>query len=341
MPTIGATVLTLVDWAKRQDPNDKTARIIEMLSQTNAIINDAPMLEGNLPVGHRTTVRTQLPTVGRRRLNQGVTPSKSTTKQSDEQAAIYEAWSEVDVDLADLGGDVAGFRLSESSAFLEGMNQAMAASVFYGNAGVDQTNFTGFAPRYPASTGFVTSPNVILGNGTPAGSDQTSIWLVGWGPNSVHMFYPRGSTVGLTHQDLGIETAETTAGIGQTRMRVYRDRYVWKAGLAVRDWRYVVRIANVDTSNLVANTNPPTPDLITLMSRAIDRIPSIGACRPVFYMSRTPQSWLRVQALAKSTNAIAVEPALNQFGQRLGDLSFLGIPIRTCDQILETEAILS
>lgn len=338
MPAIGGSVLTLVDWAKRQDPNDKTARIIEMLAQNNAIVNDAPMLEGNLPVGHRTTVRTGLPTAGRRQLNAGVTPSKSTTKQSDEQAAIFEAWSEVDVDLAALGGDVPGFRLSESVAFLESMNQACASSVIYGNATVDQTNFTGLAPRYAASTGLVTSPNVLLGP-AGAGNDQTSIWLVGWSPNTVHMFYPRGSKVGLVHEDLGIETAETTAGIGATRMRVYRDRYTWKTGLAVRDWRYVVRIANIDTSALVAEAS--NADLIKLMSRAIDRIPSIGACTPVFYMSRTPQSWLRVQALAKSTNAVTVEPALNQFGRRIGDLSFLGIPIRTVDQILETEAAIS
>src|SRR5438445_262923 len=105
MAVQGNTVLTLVDWAKRQDPNNKTARIIEMLSQTNAIVSDMPMIEGNLPTGHRTTTRTGLPVVGTRQLNAGVTTGKSSTKQSDEQAAIFEAWSEVDVDLAMLNGD--------------------------------------------------------------------------------------------------------------------------------------------------------------------------------------------------------------------------------------------
>jgi hypothetical protein len=339
MATLGGSNQTLVDWAKRQDPNNKTAKIVELLSQTNAIVSDMTMVEGNGPTSHRTTVRTGLPTINTRQLNQAVALSKSTTKQSDEAAAIFEAWSEVDVDLAMLNGDENAYRLSESVAFLEAMNQKMASTLFYGNAATDQTVFTGLAPRYAASTGITTAPNVIKATGSPSGSDQTSIWLVGWGPNTVCGFYPKGSDVGLQHQDLGIETQEATAGFSGTRLRVYRDRYVWKMGLAVRDWRYVVRIANVDTSALVAQSG--NADLPVVMSRAIDRLPSRGLCNPVFYMSRTPQSWLRVQALAKSNAAIAIDPAINQFGRQIGDLSFLGIPIRTCDQILETEAIIS
>ena len=338
MALLTAGVGTLAEWAKRQDPNNKTARIIEMLNQSNRILDDAYWIEGNLPTGHRTTTRTTLPTVGTRQLNVGVASSRSTTKQSDEQAAIFEAWSEVDCDLAKLNGDESAYRLSESQSFLEAMNQKMSSTLFYGNAATDQTVFTGFAPRYAASTG-TTGPNVIKATASPSGSDQTSIWLVGWGPQTIHCFYPKGAEMGLQHYDLGEETAETTAGVGGTRMRVYRDRFVWKAGLAVRDWRYVVRAANVDTSALVAQSG--NADLVTVMSRMLDRIPAIGSCRPVFYMSRTPQSWLRVQALGKSNNAVTVDPALNQFGQRIGDLSFLGIPIRTCDQILETEAIIS
>lgn len=338
MATLAPNALTLVDWAKRQDPGNKTAAIIEMLAQTNAVISDMIWLEGNLPTGHRTTMRTALPTVSFRTLNQGVTPSKSTSAQSDEACGILEAWSEVDCELARLNGDDAAFRLSEAQAFLEAMNQTFAQTLFYGNAGIDQEKFTGFAPRFASSTG-TTGKNVIKATASPSGNDQTSIWLVVWGPQTVHGIYPKGSTAGLQHYDRGEETAETTAGIGGTRMRVYRDQFQWKCGLAVRDWRYVVRIANVDTSALVAESG--NADLIKVMSRALDRVPSLSMGKPVFYMSRTPQSWLRVQALNKSNNALAVEPSLNQFGQRIGELSFLGVPIRTCDQILETEAIVS
>ena len=124
---IGATLstgaLTLLDWAKRLDPDGKVPTIVEMLGQTNEILEDMVFREGNLPTGHRTTIRTGLPVVYWRMLNQGVPPSKSTTAQVDEQAGMLEAWSEVDKDLALLNGNVSAFRLSEAKAFLEAMNQ--------------------------------------------------------------------------------------------------------------------------------------------------------------------------------------------------------------------------
>ncbi len=39
----------------------------------------------------------------------------------------------------------------------------------------------------------------------------------------------------------------------------YRTHYKWDNGLALRDWRYVVRIANIDVSNL---QNHPLPQIL-------------------------------------------------------------------------------
>ena len=147
MPTIGANVLTLADFAKRVDPDGKVPSIVELLSQSNEILQDMLWMEGNLPTGHRTTVRTGLPTVAWRLLNQGVQPSKSTTAQVDEQCGMLEAWSEVDKDLAMLNGNTAAFRLSEAQAFIEAMNQEMASTLFYGNAGLAAEEFTGLSIR--------------------------------------------------------------------------------------------------------------------------------------------------------------------------------------------------
>lgn len=55
------TALTYADWAKRMDDGYKVARIIELLSQTNEILEDMMVVEGNSPTGHKTTVRTGLP----------------------------------------------------------------------------------------------------------------------------------------------------------------------------------------------------------------------------------------------------------------------------------------
>ena len=341
--TLGSTVATLADWAKRLDPDGKVPTIVELLSQTNDVLKDMLFKEGNLPTGERTTVRTGLPTVAWRLLNQGVATSKSTTAQIDEQAGMLEAWSEVDKDLAELNGNTAAFRLSEAQAFIEAMNQEMASTLIYGNSGTAPEEFLGFAPRY-ASLSATNAQNILNAGGT--GSDNTSVWLVCWGASTVHGVFPKGSKAGLVHDDMGLVTVETTAGVGGNRMRAYQDRWQWKNGLVLKDWRYAVRIANVDISDLIALTGTQATTaatfLLKLMARAIDRVPSLGMGKPVFYANRTVMSHLRVAAMEKSNNVLSISEGLNQLGERIQNgLNFLGIPVRMVDSLLETEAAVS
>lgn len=332
MATIG-TVVTLADWAKRLDPDGKVDKIVELLSQTNEILDDMPFTEGNLPTGHRLTQRTGLPTIYWRLINQAVPTSKSTTAQVDEQAAMMEAWSEVDSELVNLNVNPSEFRLSEAKAFLEGMTQEMASTLFYGNSGLNPEEFTGLAPRY-SSLSATNGSNIITGGG--AGADNTSIWLVGWGENSAYGIFPRNSKAGISHEDLGQVTVESTAGIGGQRMRAFQDRFVWKVGLCLKDWRYVVRIPNIDVSNLVAKSS--AADLIELMIKAIHRIPNLKACRPVFYMNRTVHQMLDIQ---KRDDVISGGGLTYSDVDGMTVTSFRGIPVKTCDALLETEAVVA
>jgi hypothetical protein len=329
MATIGANALTLADWAKRLDPDGKVPMVVELLSQTNQMLDDMLFVEGNLPTGHRTTVRTGLPSVSWRRLNEGVAPSKSTTAQVDEQCGMLEAYCEVDKDLAELNGNTAEFRLSEASAFIEAMSQEMQSTMIYGNASTAPEEFNGLAQRYAAL-----GQNCISGSGS--GSDNSSIYLCLWGGQTVHGLFPKGSKAGLQHEDLGLVTVETTAGVAGNRMRAYQDHWQWKCGLSVRDWRYVVRIANIDISNLVAKSS--AADLIELMIKAIHRIPNLGAGRAAFYMNRTVFQMLDIQRR---------DDVITGGGLVYADVdgkvvpTFRGIPIRIVDALLETEATVS
>ncbi|MFO0467334.1 MAG: major capsid protein [bacterium] len=329
MATIGANVLTLNDWAKRLDPDGRTSAVTELLSQTNEILTDMPFVEGNLPTGHRLVVRTGLPTVTWRLLNQGVTPSKSTTAQIDEQCGMLEAWSEVDKDLAELNGNTPEFRLSEATAFIEAMNQEMASTLFYGNSGLAPEEITGLAPRFsdPAATNGV---NVIDCGGSQ--SDNTSMWLVVWGEQSCVGIFPKGSKAGIYHEDLGLVTVETTAGIAGARMRAYQDHWQWKCGIALKDWRFVVRAGSIDVSNLVGKSS--AADLIDTMIKMTYRPPSLTMGRPVFYMNRTVAQMLDIQR--RDDAAAAGLSYQDVDGKRT--MSFRGIPIRIVDQITNTEA---
>lgn len=331
MATLGTTVLTLADWAKRLDPNGNTADIVELLSQSNEVLDDMLWKEGNLPTGERTTVRTGLPTVAWRLLNQTTTPSKSTTAQIDEGTGMLEAWSEVDVDLANLNGNTNEFRLSEAMAFIEAMNQEMAQTLFYGNSGTAPEEFLGLSARYsdPAATN---GSNVIDAGGS--GSDNTSIWLVGWGAQSIFGIFPKGSKAGLSHDNYGEQTVTGATGIGGGRMRAFQERWQWKAGIALKDWRYTVRIGSIDVSNLVGVSS--AADIIELMIKAIHRLPNINAVKPVFYMNRTCMEMLDI---LRRNDVISGGQLSYSVVDGKMEYAFRGIPIRKCDAIVENEAL--
>ncbi|MEI7875747.1 MAG: major capsid protein [Alphaproteobacteria bacterium] len=324
MAAIGNTALTYTDWAKRYN-DGRISVIVELLSQTNEILDDMRWVEGNLPTGHRTSVRTGLPQGTWRQLNYGVQPTKSTTTQITDACGMLETYSEIDKALADLNGNSAEFRLSEDKAFLEGLSQQLAQTLFYGNTATSPEKFMGLAPRFNTASGTAAiSQNVIDAGGT--GADNTSVWLVVWGDLTVHGIFPKGSKAGLQMRDLG---EQTLTDINGNRFQGYRTHYKWDAGLTVRDWRYAVRIANIDVSDLSA---PTPPDLTKFMIKATHKVPSLKTGQPVFYMNRTGRQWLDIQAATKDNVMLKI----SEFEGR-PVREFLGIPIRTCDQILNTE----
>jgi hypothetical protein len=327
MATIGATVPTLVDWAKRLDPSGRLSAIAEVLEQSNEILQHMPWREGNLPTGHQYTTRTGLPDVYWRLLNQGVPPSKSQTAQATDQAGILEARAQVDRDLALLNGNSAEWRFSEAKAFLEAMAQEMAQTLFYGNVGTAPEEFTGLATRY-SSLSAGNAQNIVDAGGT--GSDNSSIWFVGWG-DGVFGIFPKGSTAGLQHEDLGLVDAFDASN---NRYRVYMDWFQWKAGIALPDWRSTVRIANIDISNMVAQSGQAV--MTTQMIKAAARLaPTSGTRNYRIYMNRTLMQYLEIEQRAAVSTGGQLSYAVID-GRAV--TSFRGMPITLTDALLETEA---
>jgi hypothetical protein len=335
-----ATNLTLAEWAKRQDSDGNVPVIAELLSMTNEILQDAVFKEGNLATGERVVIRTGLPDVYFRAINQGIPPSRSTTVQVDESCAILEARSEVDVQLAKLNNNTEQFRFSEDLAFIEAMNQKMAYTMFYGNPALDPKQFLGLAPRY-GSTSAGNGGNILSAGGSDA-AHNTSIYLVGWGDNTIYCPFPKGTKAGLDTQNLGEQTVYNSDG---TRMQALVSLFTWNPGMVVKDWRYGARIANIDTAALAALSGTQaitaSTSIIKLMSHALDLIPSMDLARCAFYMNRKAYSGLRNVAMEKTSGVLAIEKGLSQFGTPKNWLSFLGVPLRKCDSIVNTESVVS
>lgn len=321
---------TLADYTKSLDPDGSVARVIEVLSQVNEILDDMTWIEGNLPTGHRTVIRSGLPTPTWRKLYGGVQPGKSSRVSVTDNCGMLEAYAEIDKALADLNGNTSAFRLSEDKAHIEGMSQEVARTLFYGNEGAVPEAFTGFSPRYN-SLAAENADNIVNAGG--AGSDNTSVWLVVWGPDTCHGIFPKGSDAGLQVDDKGVVTLENVDGAGG-RMEAYRTHYRWDAGLALRDWRYVARIANIDVSDLATLAN--TKALITWMIQASERIPVLGRGRACWYVNRTIREKLRLGITERIAANLSWETVA---GKRV--MAFDDIPVRATDALVNTEALVA
>jgi hypothetical protein len=316
MAAIGTSVPTLLDIARAMGPDGTFDQDrVNLLAQSNEVLEDMVWRPGNLPTGNRTTVITGLPTVYFRRLNEGVPLSKSTGAQVDDTAAMLEGFFQVDRELALLSGNVNQYRYQESRMFMESMNQTLTSYLFYGNAGSDPKQFTGLAARFNT----IGSGNTQIVDAGGTGTDNTSIWLVGWG-DGVHGIYPKNTTGGLQHEDVTVNKAAMNGG---------------------PQGAYVGDVANIDVSNLV--TNSSAADIIARMIQAYYRMPTMlrknafgqvdGLARAAWYVNPTVKAILHTQAMTKAANQITLREIE---GREI--VTFLGLPVREVEQILNTEA---
>ena len=341
--------LSLIDWARRTAPDGVIDDIAETLSQCNEIYDDMLWTEGNLPTGHKSTVRTGLPKGTWRTLYQGVPFTKSTTAQVEDGVGMLEAYSRVDRALAELSGDVAGFRLSEDNAHLEGLSQQMATTIFYGNAAVNLSQFTGLSPRYNTVSTSTAQNAVNCMDAGGTGSANTSMWIVGWGEQTCFGIFPKGSKAGLMFEDKG-DVRPGKDGSGN-EYEAYTSYFKWSAGIVVRDWRYLVRVANIDTTTAANGLGGATPpDIFAYLSKAMVRLPTLGkstsgitktdapgatapGVKPAIYVNRTVREYMDLQAIRDKNVLLGYR---EYAGAPVVD--FRGIPIRVCDVLLNTEA---
>lgn len=332
MATIGNTYLSLADVIRRQNPDDSIATVVELLAKSNPILEDAIAIECNDGTSHLTTVRTGIPAPTWRMLYQGVQPTKSTTAQVRDATGMVEAWSEIDSKLVDISGDPAGLRLSEAEPVMEGMNQDVATTFFYGDQATAPAKFTGLAPRYGSLTA-ASGQQIVDAGGT--GSDNTSIWLVEHGPTATHLLYPKGSKAGMQRDDKGKQTKTNPDG---SVLDVHREKFQWDIGLTVRDWRRNARVANIDVSDLsiTAATGANLFDKLVTAYHRLAKHKTIAGGRKVIYCNSTIMEFLDHQSRRANSNALLTWREITKDSEPV--LFFRNMPIRQSDAILNTEA---
>jgi hypothetical protein len=335
MAGIGATFFDLIDLHKSEG-NGSAATVIEMLKENNAILDDAMTVECNMGTSHRTTIRTGLPSVTWGRFYQGIPQSKGTKAQVDDTTGFVEALSTVDERLLDISSNPAAVRLAEAQGFLEAMSQEVAATLIYGNDNTSPEEFTGFAPRFN-SLSAANGDMIVDGGGT--GSDNTSIWFVTWGDNTAHMLYPSGTAAGVSRNDMGRQRVVDGSG---NAYYAQEEMFSQHAGLSVRDWRQVARIANIDSSDLIAGS----VDIYALMRKAFWKLKKHRLPGSRFAIYCNSDCLEALDADSTPTTSTITGGTTRESYVRLRPtevdgfevMSYRGFPVRQVDAILNTEA---
>ncbi|MBS2028722.1 MAG: hypothetical protein JST54_12545 [Deltaproteobacteria bacterium] len=332
---IGATFPSLVDFYRRTDPDGAISKVVEYLAKLTPLIGDAPVREGNLPDGYKFTLRQTLPTVGKRRFNEGVAPTKSTTNQITEPVTMLNAQSIVDEQEANLNGNGPAFRASEDMAFMSAFSQSGESSTLYDNKGTDPSTFSGFLTRLASTTTALFGKQIVKW-GSGGSNTNASMLLVGWGEETVHLMFPKGSKGGIEHKDMGQQLIDPSNN-GKRFVGLVSD-WTWKLGLVIKDPRFVAAVRNIDMSTISGGTvGSPVNDLIMAAIDAYHRIFQPGLVNLVWYVPRKLSTYLHQQAvnsISKSTltyEEVAGKPVIK----------LLGVPVKIADQMTTTEAAIS
>lgn len=329
MATLGNTFVDLIDIYKMQDGRGQYVPIIEMLMEMNPMLDDAIAVECNKGTTHLHTVRAGLPTVTWGKLYQGIPNSKGRTAQVEDTTGFVEGLSTVDQRLLDLSTNEGAVRLSEAQAYIESMSQEVATKIIYGNSASDPEEFMGLAPRFN-DLGAANGNQIIDAGGV--GSDNTSIWFVTWGDNQCNLLYPKGTQAGVNREDMGVQRVLDGNG---NPYYAKEEKFTWHIGLAVKDWRYVSRVANIDVSLMQSGSVA----LYDFMRKAYYKLQNrrVAGGKLAIYCNRDV-----LEALdALATNAGASDSFVRLKTMEIEGKevqTYRGIPIRETDAIINTEA---
>lgn len=327
----GVGYVTLADVAKKGD------KVAEVLTLKNPMLKDIPYTQMNEGTIHKESIRSFLPKPVYRKANQAIAAQKSGIEERTFSAAHFESRSQMDAKVAERGGKerVGINRWNQAQGHIQGMANEHANLAIYGSPAGEGNKDVGFMDiYYTVNSAVETSKQVVDAGGV--GADNTSILMVNWGPQSIFGVYPAGTNAGLKRTDYsaggklvqlqGLDAAGNTG-----TFYGYDEIFELDHGLVVKDWRQASRIANIDVSNLIANTS--AADLIDQLITASYKLDDpMGA---IIYMNRTVHAILHKQVRSDVSTGGGLT-FMNYGGEQI--LSFNGMPIRIADSLLNTEA---
>lgn len=235
---------TYSEWALRMDQTGRVAPLINLMSQYNGIYYNLMATPCQSANSYEFVQIVALPTPVRRQYNQGVAPTTGKVAPQVQRAVQYADTVRIDVSLARLNGNLGQLRTDEDKLHLEALSQKIASDIFYSNPAGDATQFQGLFQVYNTVNSAVSAiaSNVLDCGGT---SNCASMFLLGSGSRHIHSIFSNGLPAGMIHEDKGQQQTPDANNL------IYWAWTTWieqNFGMAVEDYRYGVRAANIDVT---------------------------------------------------------------------------------------------
>lgn len=296
---------TLID---AMQPHLTLGGVVEEISGQYPSIGQFPITRIEQGLKYVTQFLVELPTVGFRKLGDGIAPSKGRYEEREFKAFLFSGRAEAEIAAyaADSGGEGAVKGRAVRGVSLAALKE-LASQVFYG--------VTNEADGFPGLKAFTPYGGAYTYDATGStASTASSIYGVKFGEDYASLIYGKGNPF-----DLGEwRKIDITGNNGEKLPGEAADLEGW-IGMAIKHKASVVRICN-----LTAQTGKKPTDEI--LGAALDLLPT-GLAPDVWFMSKRSRTHLRQ---SRSTPEMPYAPMPTESN---------GIPIIVDDSILNTDAI--
>jgi hypothetical protein len=324
--------LNLQDLSAVIGPDNKLlSNVVEVLATSGHFTEDGIWVASNDFGKHVSAQRKTLPSGEERQANRGVPAAKGVIGQNEDYIGFFESPSVVD-DFVLRRANAASkqeFRSKYDIAHGLGLGITQRTKSFYGNKLTNINDPQGFASRRSTIDGIYTL------NNAKSAAKNTSLYLVGWDINQgVHHIYPDGEPAGINMQDMGINVVIDPVNVDVVRWIPYWITWFYlDFGIVILEDRAMIRICNIDPDSVTAADYQLTYKLLNQALRLMRLPPE----KIRIYGSNAGLTYLDNMSIYIPT----VNTSPTQIEDRTYYKTFNGIPLRLCEEILNTETVVS
>lgn len=309
---------TLVELAKRTDPQGNTAELINILAEKNPMLEEAYYEEANDLNSHEFTQIIAEPAPGFGRINKDIPFSAGTTRQVVEPICTIADAFKIDNWLLAKAKNPSEYLANEAKIHIQSIGKKAHAALLYGNRGTDPDSINGIMTRLNT----LSMDNVYDGGGS--GSDTASIVAVRWGRDGTYLAYPREFSKFIQEEGpKDVWLGDANGGKGYQIMT-----WAISLGLCIANPKSVARIANIETSG---SSNIFDPDTLVAALDGLD-----GTDGAVIYVPKAIYTQMNINLMNKTNTAYTMA---EEWGRPV--LHFMGVPVKVCEQMLATETAIS